>query len=389
MKILMFTVFFASSVSIATAGPGSSRFGIHDIDCFFRTISMQKRFIHSPQKTKGFKPEKPIESSEWHTLKLPKKVEYVDETHETFKTPPGFIENIEKSLRRKTKEQSATDETFKKKVSFDKDTSSHSIVSSPVTAEGSSRWSQRLFGSIDSLFDKRKTVNQLIYPWSVHGYIFSSFPSKNLTMRGTGTLIGNRSVLTAAHCLYHKELTKNGYQYTPAEDVYFFSGLNEGKYLYGARATVKKDDIPIHPKYLQNHRNYDFGVISIDQDIGTKMGFSALSVITDLALKDRTVNVTGYPASVSFLEHLLERESSKMYSASGKIVDLDEDMFWYRIDTSSGQSGAGVWGLDSENIMECYGIHVLGSKVQGNGAVRINSDNFDVIKNWLKDFKEI
>jgi len=53
------------------------------------------------------------------------------------------------------------------------------------------------------------------------------------------------------------------------------------------------------------------------------------------------------------------------------------------------ESRAGVWGLDSEKLVECYGIHVLGSKIQDNGAVRINGGNFEIIEGWLKDFKDI
>jgi V8-like Glu-specific endopeptidase len=159
--------------------------------------------------------------------------------------------------------------------------------------------------------------------------------------------------------------------------------------LHGAQAVIKGDYIPVHPKYLQNHGNYDFGIVHLDQDIGTKMGFASLNVASDLDLNNRIVNITGYPGSMGALRHLLGKEALEMYSASGPIVYFDEDMFRYHIDTSGGQSGAGVWGLDSENFVECYGIHVLGSKVQGNGAIRINSGNFETIKNWLEEFNDI
>lgn len=73
---------------------------------------VQKRSLHIQQlKTKGFRPEGSIEEAkdiQWHILNLPKKVEYLDENHEIFKTPEGFQQNLEKSLCRNGREQSSS-----------------------------------------------------------------------------------------------------------------------------------------------------------------------------------------------------------------------------------------------------------------------------------------
>lgn len=118
MKFLLATIFLAFSISTANAGLGFSKMSMisNEFNYFSRRIPMQKRFVHTQLKTKGFRPEKPIETTVWHTLKLPEKVEYVDEAHETFKTPPGFLESIEKSLRSKGSEQSSKlEDSLKKK----------------------------------------------------------------------------------------------------------------------------------------------------------------------------------------------------------------------------------------------------------------------------------
>ena len=60
----------------------------------------ERRTVHMQLKTKGFRPEKPIEITQWHTLDLPKRVEYLDETYEVFRTPPGFQEMIENSIKK-------------------------------------------------------------------------------------------------------------------------------------------------------------------------------------------------------------------------------------------------------------------------------------------------
>lgn len=78
---------------------------------------IQKRSLYTQQlKTKGFRPEGPIEATTWHVINVPKKLEYVDESHEVFKAPEGFQESIEKSLCRNGKQQSSNiNDPLKKK----------------------------------------------------------------------------------------------------------------------------------------------------------------------------------------------------------------------------------------------------------------------------------
>lgn len=248
--------------------------------------------------------------------------------------------------------------------------------------------SQHILESIDLLFDQRQKVNPLQYPFTVHGFIYSTFSNTNIIARGTGTLIGDNTVLTAAHCLCRKEMTPSGLIYLPAKEVYFFSGYAKDKYLHGDVVALK-DHMQIHPAYLTGHGNYDIALLHLNQNIGEKMGFASLNVLNDIQLNNRTVNVSGYPGHMGALRHLLGIQSREMYSSSGPVVDIDADTFHYRIDTSRGQSGAGVWGLDTQNIVECYGVHVLGSKTQGNGAIRINIDNFKFITDFLKKFNDL
>jgi hypothetical protein len=121
MKYFLLAVFFASYVSTANAGPGSSKMSgvINEFNNFSRKVPVKRHSTRSTQtslKTKGFRPTRPIDTSQWHTLEFPKKVEYVDEAHETFKAPPGFQEKIEQSLRRRDVEQSSKfDDGLKKK----------------------------------------------------------------------------------------------------------------------------------------------------------------------------------------------------------------------------------------------------------------------------------
>ncbi len=58
--------------------------------------------------------------------------------------------------------------------------------------------------------------------------------------------------------------------------------------------------------------------------------------------------------------------------------------------TSGGQSGSAVWAPDINGVPECLAIHTTGKspRVEGNGAVRINEENFDILTDWVKFYQK-
>ena len=72
-----------------------------------------------------------------------------------------------------------------------------------------------------------------------------------------------------------------------------------------------------------------------------------------------------------------------MYTMEGAVELVKKHKFYYKLDTSGGQSGSGVWTLDKNGNVLCVGIHVTGSKLEGNGAVRVNEENLETITYWL------
>ncbi len=73
----------------------------------------------------------------------------------------------------------------------------------------------------------------------------------------------------------------------------------------------------------------------------------------------------------------------------GQIVSLKKHKMYYHIDTSGGQSGAGVFLLNN-GIADCIAIHTTGKspREEGNGAIRINEENFNIITDWMNSNKE-
>lgn len=159
---------------------------------------------------------------------------------------------------------------------------------------------------------------------------------------------------------------------------------------YGNRLLKKcfSSKFIVHPEYLNNDENYDFAVISLEENIGNKLGWGSLRVFNDQELDGALVNVSGYPGTKGFFNTLFSRASYEMYTMEGKIVSVRKHKIYYHLDTSGGQSGSGVWILNDQ-VPECLAVHTTGKgpREEGNGAIRINEENFNIINDWLNFYR--
>lgn len=254
----------------------------------------------------------------------------------------------------------------------------HSIVSSPFS----------YFHLLDAFFDKRRKVpNPLVYPWSIHGLVISSFQN-GVQARGTGTLISKNSFLTAAHCLYHFD--HSCHKFHAAQKVHFIPGgwpfshsLFSEREILSVQASESTGYL-VHEEYLNRDDNYDFGIVKLSADLGLQTGYASIVVLEDEVLERSHVNVSGYPGQKGVVSTFFKKPVYDMYTMKGQVTSVRKQKFHYGIDTSGGQSGAGVWIREEDDIISCCGVHVTGSKEEGNGAVRITSNNLETIKEWLK-----
>ena len=78
-----------------------------------------------------------------------------------------------------------------------------------------------------------------------------------------------------------------------------------------------------------------------------------------------------------------------MYDVIGKITDFNKKRLFYNMDSSGGQSGAGLWNVirdeNNDEIVISYGIHTRGfeNKAEWNNGIRIDEEMFEFIaKNY-------
>ena len=99
--------------------------------------------------------------------------------------------------------------------------------------------------------------------------------------------------------------------------------------------------------------DFDYGVIHLSSDLGAPVGSFSVGVLPDEALKNRLVNVSGYPFEPG--------EGKAQYFHANRVKALTGRRLFYDIDTMGGQSGSPVWAYEEgSDVPVVVAIHAYG-----------------------------
>lgn len=204
--------------------------------------------------------------------------------------------------------------------------------------------------------------------YSVHGRVTGKLTSARFL--GSGTIIGTRYVLTAAHNVYDRKSN----QEVDVGTLRFIPAMSGESRPYGEYSVLKV----FYPEEFKSNREEDYAVLVLDQEVASHTGFFKLNQFSREQLNGRVAGLYGYPVN------MMDREPNHdfLFGAEGPIqVDMNSDMIVHFIDTSPGIAGAAVF-VEESNEYYVVGVHVKGS-LESNIAVYMNEARVRRIESWI------
>ena len=232
--------------------------------------------------------------------------------------------------------------------------------------------------NINAFDGRTQVLTTAKWPNSVHGVLV--FKHNNITTWGTGILIGPHVVLTAGHNLYNYKRK----EYVEVQSMQYLPGMHGQILPFGV---VEVEKAFVSPNYIKNETE-DYGILILKEPIGEMTGYFGLACLEPEEIQKKTINVTGYPG-----DKVAEKPNIyEMWGMQGTAAHIDRarGQINYLIDTSTGQSGSGVWYQEEEDYYVC-GVHVSGTKFV-NTATLLTRTIYQQIYTWLQEqasFKEL
>lgn len=209
--------------------------------------------------------------------------------------------------------------------------------------------------------------------------------------RCTGAFVGPNTILTAAHCLYDPD--RGG----KADYIKFLAAESPADAGYIECVVRNQENMRVPQAFIADpsDENNDFGVIKPPQCHLPATPNSAVNIIdyvgwfgwTGADRAGQLAELAGYPKEVDDVA-----QNGQMWFHEARIVKTQPQLIQYRMDASSGQSGAPVFDRLSTPVPGWYviGVHVGGGRVltlngiqKRNWGPRLAGQHSQMLTTWF------
>ena len=220
--------------------------------------------------------------------------------------------------------------------------------------------------SIHGNDDRVRVTNTTDWPHSAVVKLVVTFASGD-EFGCSGTLVGTRTVLTAAHCVHDAGL---GW----ATEVEVIPGKDDASEPYGSTLATH---LQAETEWVTDaDQDFDWAIMTLNTHIGELTGWLGYAELTDGTIDGLPMELAGYPGDLA--------GGRQMYHSEGFIEDESDLMVDHDADTMAGMSGSGIRADDWTWANHVIGVHTAGGADENYGT-RIDGYRFDTIEDFIDD----